>query len=245
MGTAHPPPSPLRKARSAVTALRVDSSSSAASRLRVVWSVDLHWTAKAPCPGAGSMTSKDNHSVTCCSKPKRVNPAPAKMIASYWPSIAFRTRVSILPRSDSVSKSGRAAKSCAARRKLDVPTTAFCGSVASINPLLEMRTSRTSARTGIHPMVRPSEFSTGKSLSEWTAQCTALESNSFSSSCVNRPFPPISGKGLSRILSPCVEMIFSSQIRSEWSLCKALITHCACQRARAEGRVAKMSFMVI
>src|SRR5688572_567975 len=64
-GTAQPPPSPLRKARSAVTALRVDSSSKTDSKPSVVSSSARHWIASAPCPGAGSITSKGSHSVTC------------------------------------------------------------------------------------------------------------------------------------------------------------------------------------
>ena len=61
-----------------------------------------------------------------------------------------------------------------------------------------------SARSQIAPRVRPVASSMGRSLSECTASSISPVFKAFSSSSVNSPLPPISGSGLSRILSPDV-----------------------------------------
>ena len=91
-------------------------------------------TASAPCPTAGHMTAGSSNSVMRFSQPRRRSPAEASTIASYWPSSSLRKRVSTLPRMSSISKSGRSARSCAARRSELVPTRAPAARSASRAP---------------------------------------------------------------------------------------------------------------
>ena len=53
-------------------------------------------------------------------------PRPARWRRS-WPSSSLRSRVSRLPRSGSMRRSGRSASNCTTRRRLEVPTQAPCG----------------------------------------------------------------------------------------------------------------------
>jgi len=54
----------------------------------------------------------------------------ASTMASYCPSSSFLNRVSRLPRSGSMRRSGRKARNITTRRRLEVPTQAPCGKAA-------------------------------------------------------------------------------------------------------------------
>ena len=77
-----------------------------------------------PWPTAGSESSRSSTCVMRLPRPRRSSPAQASRMASSSPSSSRRKRVSTLPRSSSSLRSGRACRSCAWRRGLDVPTRA-------------------------------------------------------------------------------------------------------------------------
>src|ERR1700730_11122425 len=210
MGTWQPPPSEAKTARSAVTAILV----SLWSRVFVMcWAGPLSSrvsTASAPWPTAGHMTSGSRSSAMRFSQPSRRSPADARTIASYFPSSSFRRRVSILPRMFSTSRSGRSARSCAARRNELVPTRARCGRSDNLRPT---NASRESSRSGIAPNVRPEGSSVGMSFRLCTATSIVPSSRASSISFVNNPLVPTLESATSVILSPVVWMI---SIRHCW-----------------------------
>ena len=131
-GAAQPPPSARRNARSAVVSARAAGSSSAARSASSASSSARHWIASAPCPGAGSIVSAREplgHDALepepSRRRPLRARPRRTRRRAT------LRMRVSTFPRIERTSRSGRSARSCAARRRLLVPTTAPAGSSAS------------------------------------------------------------------------------------------------------------------
>src|SRR5450759_2083969 len=140
-------------------------------------------------------------------QPMRVIPAAARMTASSSPFSALRMRVSRLPRTSTISRSGRMASTCARRRRLDVPSLAPAGSESRSYPAPDTMASRGSTRSGFAAMTRPSGRSVGTSFMEWTARSTVASTSSTSISLVNRPLPPTLASGTSRILSPVVLMI--------------------------------------
>ena len=77
-------------------------------------------------------------------RPRRVRPATARTSASLSPRSSLARRVSTLPWSGWMPRSGRTARRNATRRGLSVPTRAPVGSVASVVP----RTRQTSASRG-------------------------------------------------------------------------------------------------
>ena len=79
---AQPAPSRARNARSAVSAASVGSCASGLTRSRSSASSARISTASAPCPGDGSISSAESHSVTRPWSPRRSNPAPASTMAS-------------------------------------------------------------------------------------------------------------------------------------------------------------------
>ena len=87
--------------------------------------------------------------------PSRRSPAAARTIASRSPSASRRSLVSTLPCSSPTSRSGRAARSWARRRRLAVPTRAPSGTASSEEPA-PIQTSAGSSRSGTAAIARPS-----------------------------------------------------------------------------------------
>ena len=96
---------PARNARSAVVVARAAGIVERREKRphRVVVGSALH--RERPWPGAGSIVSSSNHSVTARSSPSRRTPAAASTTASNWPSSTLRIRVSTLPRIERTSRS--------------------------------------------------------------------------------------------------------------------------------------------
>ena len=85
----------------------------------------------APWPGAGSDCSAVNTDLMRFSRPRRIRPAAARMIASYSPASSLRNRVSRLPRRLLMTSCGYLARRMDSRRRLEVPTTAPAGRSSS------------------------------------------------------------------------------------------------------------------
>ena len=150
--------------------------------------------------------------------PRRVSPAAARIIASIWPSSSFRRRVSTLPRKSTIFRSGRAAKSWALRRRLEVPITAPCGSVSIEAYLLLTKASPALARLVTAVRHRPSGRTVGISFRLWTARSISPSRRAVSSSLVKSPLPPILASGTSRIRSPLVMIFFKVTVHSGYCL---------------------------
>ena len=108
-----------------------------------------------------------------------------------------------------MSRSGRAARSWAARRGEPVPTVAPAGRSASFRPSRAQRTSRTSTRLGVAARVSPRAGPVGRSLSECTATSHTSRSRASRSAATNTPVPPIWDSEPVRT-SPSVRMWTSS-----------------------------------
>ena len=207
-----------KKARSASVACLVDWSFKKLSiALTSVLSV-RHSIAKAPCPTAGKQKLWGIISLIRSVYPRRVNPAAARIIASIWPSSSFRRRVSTLPRKSTIFRSGRAAKSWALRRRLEVPRTAPCGSVSIEAYLLLTKASPALARLVTAVKHRPSGRIVGISFRLWTARSISPSRRAVSSSLVKSPLPPILASGTSRIRSPLVMIFFKVTVHSGYCL---------------------------
>ncbi len=190
----------------------------------------------APCPAAGSIASGSKTWRMRASRPRRLRPAAASTMAAYCPSSSLRRRVSRLPRSGSMRRSGRNALSSTVRRRLEVPTTAPCGTSSSEACPGETSASRGSSRSITQASSKPSGSSIGTSLSECTAMSARPSSSAVSNSLTNRPLPPTLLSVRSRIWSPRVVMPSSS---TAWPRsCRSAFTCSACQRARRLSRVA-------
>ena len=172
----------------------------------------------------------------------RFKPAAANTIASYWPSSSLRKRVSKLPRSGSIFKSGRCALSSTRRRRLEVPTTAPCGSSAKLAYLFDTKASCGSSRVITQARAKPSGKSIGTSLSECTAMSARPSCKATSSSLTNRPLPPTLLSDRSKIWSPNVVMPSSSTCQPNCFSSSAL-TCSACHSARRLSRVAITTFL--
>ena len=105
-------------------------------------------------------------------RPSRISPAAASTMASYWPSSSLRSRVSRLPRSGSMCRSGRCGQQlhhAAQARRADArtlrqrPRATRSGSTRRRRAGLRARAPR--------PARSPSGSSIGTSLSECTARC--------------------------------------------------------------------------
>jgi hypothetical protein len=125
------------RARSASVSRRVTASSSNPTTLHAYASSARHSSASAPWPTAG--TSRPDSRTPFTVTPSRDTPASASTIASKAPSSRRRRRVSMLPRSMEMRRSGRSAWSCSARRWELVPTWALCGSASRWAPSRVMR----------------------------------------------------------------------------------------------------------
>ena len=160
----------------------------------------------APCPTAGMLSSGEMSWRIRDSKPKRIKPAAARIMAAYCPSSNLRRRVCKLPRSDSIFKWGKRACNWLWRRKLEVPTTLPSGRLAKLSKSFETNASRASSRSPMAAMVNPSGRFIGTSFIECTAKSARPSAKACSSSFTNKPLPPIRANGESRIWSPIVVM---------------------------------------
>ena len=89
------------------------------------------------------------------SRSSRSSPAIARMIASKSPAARRARRVSTLPRSATISRSGRRRSASKRRRIDDVPSRAPRGSEASEPALRASSASRGSARSGTAAIRKP------------------------------------------------------------------------------------------
>ena len=152
-------------------------------------------------------------------------------MASKSPLSSFFMRVSRLPRSCSISKSGRKLSIWACLLKLDVPILAPFGRSRSLTLFLLNTASRGSSLSVIQRRCSPSGKKVGTSFMEWTARW-ALPSRSASSiSFTKSPLPPTLASGTSRILSPVVFILLSVTSSSGCLFSISLFTQFACQSA--------------
>ena len=76
-----------------------------------------------PCATAGSISSGSIGVRATASSPSRLSPAIARKVAAATPASSLLSRVSTLPRNSTTPRSGRRCRTCARRRRLEVPTT--------------------------------------------------------------------------------------------------------------------------
>jgi hypothetical protein len=100
------------------------------------------------------------------------------------------------------------------------------------------KVSRASSRTGKADNFNPGGLSVGKSLALCTAKSARPSSKAFSSSLVNKPFPPLSRRDHSACLSPVMDMGKSST-SSSITFRMREATKSACFNASGLFRVAK------
>ena len=158
------------------------------------------------------------------------------MIPSKSVSCSLRSRVSIFPRTSTMSRAGRTWRSCAFRRGLVVPILACSGSCAKVIPARVTSTSRASSRAGMAAMWRPSGSSVGKSLRLCTARSICLFSSAVSISLVKTPLPNPSSERF-WIASPVVLIILRDTATSGKCAFSCCWTNCACQSASWLPRV--------
>ena len=210
---------------------------------------------KAPCPAAGSMLALAKVWAMRCPRPKRFKPAAANTIAAYCPSSSLRKRVSRLPRSGAIFKSGRKAFKSATRRRLDVPTTAPCGKSCRLwvwlgrdvaAPICCGCCGNTNASCGSSRSItqansKPAGSSIGTSFRLCTARSARPSASAVSSSLTNSPLPPTLESDRSKIWSPCVVIGNKSTVCP--SACSCALTCSACQSAKRLSRVAITIFI--
>src|SRR3990170_883299 len=145
-------------------------------------------------------------------------------------------RLSTLPRISATRRSGRAARSWAARRGLPLPTTAPAGSAASVEPSRETRASRTSARSLTAATASPSVEPEGISFKLCTATSISPSRRARSSSTTKTPRPPISASE-SCERSPLVVTLRRWKRTPGWARRRASRTSSVCRRARRLPRL--------
>ena len=120
--------------RSHAVASRVGGSSSRATRSRTRWSSARTWTASAPCPGAGNMTSRPSTSRDRGASPRRSARRARAASRRRSPDATFSIRVGTLPRMSTMRDRDGAPAPGRAAGCDDVPTRAPAGSDASVAP---------------------------------------------------------------------------------------------------------------
>ena len=190
----------------------------------------------APCEAAGNISSIAI-GVPVSDRPKRSSPAAANKVAVNSPLATFAIRVATLPLIGAVRKSGRSAFNCAARRGLDVPTSAFCGSVAIESAPINR--SRTSARGSIAAIWKISGRTVSTSFIECTAMSMVESISARSSSLVHKALPPISASGRLWSLSPDDNIGTRCTVSAAHPCAahKAALVISACAKASGEDRV--------
>ncbi len=228
-------------ARSHSTQRRVSASSSTRVSAATPSSAARCSMAMAACATAGNQSGADRRERMRSPSPSRSSPAQARMMASYCPASSLARRVFTLPRRSSRCRSGRNARSCAWRRKDEVPTRAPLGRSERCAWALLMKASAASARSNTAPMANPGSSSIGTSFNECTAMSARPSCKATSSSLRNRPLPPISASGRSMIWSPRV-VIGTNWMSSPACAARRRAATCsACHRASALWRVAMRS----
>ena len=238
IGVRQEPSSTARKARSVVTAVAVSASSILATSARVAASSARVSMPIAPWPTAGKNSSTSSNAAAASSRPSRFKPATASSVASASPASILRKRVSTLPRSGTMARSGRKRLTKACRRSDAVPTTAPCGRSRKVLALALMKASRASSRGRNADSTRPGGSTVVMSFDECTARSMVPLSSASSISLVNSPLPPTSLSGRSWMVSPVVRMILIS-IRAAsrpQAAARRLCTSRACTSANGEPR---------
>ena len=119
-----------------------------------------------------------------------------------------------------------------------MPTVAPAGRVVKSYPLLVTSTSLASSRPRIDAIQNSGLIALGKSFMEWTARSALLSNRATSSSFINKPFPPILDRDISKTLSPSVVISTNSILKSGFKAISLLATKRLCQRANWLARVA-------
>src|SRR5438132_10959405 len=198
----------------------------------------------APCAGAGSTRSTKKISVARSSSPRRSSPATARTTASSSPRAIRSSRVGTLPRRGSKERSERSARSCAVRRRLEVPTRAPAGSAARGWPPRAHSASSTRARIGTAATARPRLIATGRSLKLCTARSISRASNARSSVEVKNPVPSIRSSGASGLSSPWLDSSTISSRSSGAASRKRFATISVCRCAKPLARVPALTLVM-
>ena len=177
--------------RSAVSSRSAGPSTIGSTALSAASSPSRVWSTREPWPAAATIASAGRAKATSSSRPSRRRPARASTSASTSPAASLPSRVSTLPCSSTGSRSGRAAQSCARRRRLAVPTRAPSGTSASEAPG-PTQASAGSSRGGTAASVRPSVSSAGTSFAEWTPTSASPSNSARSTPRTNRALSPAS-----------------------------------------------------
>src|SRR4051794_2942767 len=196
IGARQPPPIVATTARSAPTRRAVSSSPAAETSSS---SPARTWSASAPWPASGSITSGSKRCPISAESPSRSSPHAARTTASRPRSPRLRRRVSMFPRSGSIESEGSSASSWALRRTEAVPMR-MPGLMASA----PQRASRGSSRSRYAPTMSPATSLEVMSFAECTATSMRPSSSASSSSLTNTPRSPIWPNGFERSRSPAV-----------------------------------------
>ena len=199
-GTWHPTPSERRRARSAVAHRWAFLSVISAPILKRSPSSGVS-RATTPWQGAGRKGRIERCGALI---PSRSSPARASTMASSSPHCSLRTRVGMFPLSSTTLRSGRARRSCARRRGLDVPTEARGRRVFRSRSSLHRRTSSGASRPDTAAIPSPSPQLDGRSFRLWTAPSPSPRRSASSMQLEKAPEPPKDLSGLDLSLSPLV-----------------------------------------
>ena len=202
---------PARSGRCA-SAASVRASAAASARISMP---------SAPWPAAGSHLRGVEQRRGCArARPSRFRPAAASTMASYWPSSSLRSRVSRLPRSGSMRRSGRSAQ--------QLHHAAQAGGADHARPAaarasVAKRGARRRHRAGPRaPAPRPARSRRAAPSARPSANAPpggrGRPRARVSSSLTNRPLPPTLDSARSRIWSPRVVMPSSSTRRPKRAL---------------------------
>ena len=217
-------PSSCRRGRSRASAARAR-----ASPVRAV-------SAMAPWPTAGRNASMSSTARARWARPRRFRPASASSVASISPRSALRSRVSTLPRSSSILRSGRSRRACAWRRSEAAPRRAPWGRPA--NRIGDGGNQRVAHVLALEEAGDRHALGQAGSADPWPSarrRRSRPASRAASISLVNRPLPPASASGRSWIMSPLVRMIAIATRVSSQPCASAISLRVSCAWARASG----------
>ena len=158
------PRAPATAARSAVSSTSAPRRSSAPPPRRAVGVVRARLERQAALAGRrGHLRRGRTRNAISSVAAEPPSPAAASTIPSSRRRRACARRVSTLPRSSTISRSGRSASSCERRRRLAVPTRAPSGPRRA-SPRRRSNASAGSSRPGTPTSASPSGSSPGRSL---------------------------------------------------------------------------------
>ena len=146
IGVSHEPSSPAKKARSAISNSAVGKCWTASSKALHRGSSSRCSMPIAPCATAGNIFSGATGMAGMSAMPNRFKPAIARKVQPATPACSFLSRVCTLPRNSTTCRSGRRNKTCALRRKLEVPTIAPEAISSKSFTVGQISASRTSSR---------------------------------------------------------------------------------------------------